>query len=76
MQVFSTPFYDYIALVTDLFKIRDLLTLAIFKPGKAIFIHAALLFLPNYLINVYRFQDFSKKFFDFIMLPTGKLRSY
>lgn len=44
MQVFSTPFYDYIALVTDLFKIRDLLTLAIFKPGKAIFIHAALLF--------------------------------
>lgn len=36
MQVFSIPFYDYIALVTDLFKIRDLLTLAIFKPGKAI----------------------------------------
>lgn len=50
MQVFSTQFYDYIAQVTDLCKIRDLLTLAIFKPRKALFFLAVLLFsakLPN-----------------------------
>lgn len=50
MQVFSTQFYDYIAQVTDLCKIRDLLTLAIFKPRKAFFFLTVLLFsakLPN-----------------------------
>lgn len=37
MQVFSTQFYDYIAQVTGLCKIRDLLALAIFKPRKAFY---------------------------------------
>lgn len=36
MQVFSNQFYDYIAQMTHMCKIRDLLILAIFKPGKAI----------------------------------------
>lgn len=50
MQVFGTRFYDYIAQVVDRCKIRDLLTLAIFKARKAFYFLAVLLFsarLPN-----------------------------
>lgn len=44
MQVLSTQFYDYIAQVTDLCKIRDLLALTIFKPRKALYFLTLLLF--------------------------------
>lgn len=50
MQMFSTRFYDYIAQVADQCKIRDLLTLAIFKARKAVYFLTVLLFsakLPN-----------------------------
>lgn len=64
MQVFSTQFYDYIAQMTDMCKIRDLLILAIFKPGKAISFSCCTTVLCQITVqNVSRFQDFSKKIF-------------